>query len=503
MTDCPPPGARQRRIAQLDRTLQRAPDAIDARYERAGLLREQGLFEAAKRDYLELLRRMPTDFAVLNDFGALVLTAGYKDAARSLFSEAVHHHPDNPKARVNLANLLLLIGEPDEARLHFEAALRIEPDHRHAHRGMGNLLAESGDATGARRHRDKAFKEHFLTPLPYRGDGPAVSVLLVVSAAGGNIPTASILDDRCFRTTVLVAEYDDPNRPLPAHDLAFNAIGDADLCGDGLGAAVAVLRRTARPVVNHPDAVRKTGRAANVVRLRGQPGVVVPRMAMLPRRLLAGSEAGSAIAGQGFGFPFLLRAPGFHTGRHFVRVDDLPSLAAAAAALPTDQAWLIELLDSRNEAGMHHKFRVMMVDRQLYPLHLAISPNWKVHYFTAAMADSAAHRTADAAFLHDMTDVVGRRGVAALMGIAAALDLDYGGVDFAVNGQGDVLFFEANATMVMLPPTPEPKWAYRRPAFDAVFAAVHAMLMARAGAAAAARSPAPLRSAAILPGNFV
>ncbi len=52
------------------------------------------------------------------------------------------------------------------------------------------------------------------------------------------------------------------------------------------------------------------------------------------------------------------------------------------------------------------------------------------------------------------------------------LDLDYGGIDFAVNAQGDILFFEANATMVMVPLAADEKWDYRRPAFDDVFAAV-------------------------------
>jgi tetratricopeptide (TPR) repeat protein len=88
--------ARNARVLQLDRTLEQNPDAVEARYERARLSRELGIFDAAKRDYLELLRRTPTDFGVLNDFGMLVLAAGYTDAARSLFSEAVHHHPDNP-----------------------------------------------------------------------------------------------------------------------------------------------------------------------------------------------------------------------------------------------------------------------------------------------------------------------------------------------------------------------------------------------------------------------
>ena len=74
---------------------------------------------------------------------------------------------------------------------------------------MGNLLAELGDAAGARRHRDRGFKDNFLTALDYRGEGQGVAVLLLVAAAGGNIPVQSLLDDRYFRTTVLVTEYYD------------------------------------------------------------------------------------------------------------------------------------------------------------------------------------------------------------------------------------------------------------------------------------------------------
>jgi hypothetical protein len=258
-----PPRTSISRIYQLDRVLARDPDDVAARFERAGLHREQGAYEAAKQDYLELLRRRPTDFGALNDFGTMVLTAGYKEAARSLFSEAVRHHPDKPMGRVNLGNLLVALDEFEEARAHFEAALRADPDHIHAHRGMGNVLAEIGDALGARVHRDKGFTRHYLTPLPFRGDWAPIRVLLLVSANGGNTPTASLLDDRLFQITVLVTEYYYAKGPLPAHDVVFNAIGDADICSEGLEAACDIIRRTSRPVINHPRAVMKTGRAAN------------------------------------------------------------------------------------------------------------------------------------------------------------------------------------------------------------------------------------------------
>lgn len=467
-------------MAELDRVLERDPDAVLARFERAGLLRELGAFEAAKRDYLELIRRKPDDFGVLNDFGTLVLNAGYGSAARSLFEEAVRRHPDNPMGRVNLANLLLMIEEHDLARSHFEAALRVDPGHIHAHRGLGNLLADMGDAEGARLHRDLGFRSEFLTVLPYRGAGAPVRVLLLISAMGGNTPTASLLDDAIFATTVLVADYYDRSMPLPAHDIVFNGIGDADICGDSLAAAAAILAQTTRPVINDPGAVSRTGRLGNVEQLRGIPNVIVPRMARVPRALLAAASAAATVAANGLSFPLLARVPGFHTGRNFVRAETAEQLAAAAGCFPGDEAWLIEQLDARDADGFFRKARVMIVAGELYPLHLAISRDWKVHYYTADMAQSAVNRSKEVPFLYDLASTIGARGMAALRRIAEMLELDYGGIDFAVNAQGDILFFEANATMVMVPLAADEKWNYRRVAFDNVFAAVRTMLLRRA-----------------------
>jgi hypothetical protein len=179
----------------------------------------------------------------------------------------------------------------------------------------------------------------------------------------------------------------------------------------------------------------------------------------------------------------LVRAVGFHTGFHFAQVATPQELTAAVSDFPGDDVCVIERLDARDSEGLYRKYRVMFVDGALYPLHLAVSRDWKVHYFTADMADSPANRAKDAEFLADMAGAIGPRAVAALDRIRAALALDYGGIDFAVNAQGEILFFEANATMVVYPPVPDPKWAYRRPAVEAVLAAVRTMLVDRADVA--------------------
>jgi hypothetical protein len=123
----------------------------------------------------------------------------------------------------------------------------------------------------------------------------------------------------------------------------------------------------------------------------------------------------------------------------------------------------------------------MIVDGQLYPLHLAISEGWKVHYFTADMAERPDHRAEEAAFLGDMEGVLGKRAVAGLAAVAERLALDYAGVDFGLSPDGDVLLFEANATMVVNPPDPDPRWDYRRGPVAAILNATRSMIRTRAG----------------------
>ena len=283
-----------------------------------------------------------------------------------------------------------------------------------------------------------------------------------------------------FETTVVVAEFYGRSRALPRHQLIFNAIGDSDLSGQALSAAQSLVALSGARVLNPPAAVLATGRADNAQRLSQLPGVIAPATVTLPRDLLTSGGADSALARHGLKFPLLVRTPGFHTGRHFVLVDRAAALAEAAAALPGTELTAIQYLDSRGADGKVRKYRVMMIDGRLYPLHLAISSHWKIHYFSAEMADRPEHRAEDAEFLENMPIVLGPRAMQALEQIQTALGLDYAGIDFGLSPSGDLLLFEANATMVVNPPEPDQRWAYRRPAVERIFTAIRKMLLAKA-----------------------
>ena len=479
--DWPPQRAREAALDDLDGRIAEDPASVGLRFERAGLLAEMGRALEARNAYIDVLTRDPAHRLALNNLGTLLYGTGYRSAARTAYAEAVARHPGDPMGHVNLGNILYEVGEFPAAREHFETALRADPGHSEAHQGLAYVLAEMGDADGAARHRRLGFQDRPVVTLPYRGEGPPVSLLLLVSSVGGNIPTRHLLDDRVFQTHVVVPEFYDPQVPLPPHQVVFNAIGDADLAAAALGAAQSVVALTMAPVINLPSAVLATGRADHA-RLGRLPGVVMPLTVTLPRDILTSPDGPAAVARHGFRFPLLVRTPGFHTGRHFLRVESAGALAGAVEQLPGREITVIEFLDARGADGKVRKYRAMMIDGQIYPLHVAISSQWKIHYFTAEMAERADHRAEDAEFLENMPGVLGARATGALAQIQATLGLDYAGVDFGLSASGDLLLFEANATMVVNPPEPDERWAYRRPAVERIFAAVRKMLTGRVSA---------------------
>lgn len=68
------------------------------------------------------------------------------------------------------------------------------------------------------------------------------------------------------------------------------------------------------------------------------------------------------------------------------------------------------------------------------------------------MAAHPEYRAEEAEFLENMAGVLGPRAIGALTQIQAAIGLDFAGIDFSLSAAGEILLFEANATMVVTRP---------------------------------------------------
>jgi hypothetical protein len=441
-------------------------DTAEALFLRARARDLAGRDLDARQGYLDALSLDMAHAGALNSLGTLLARAGCRSAARLCWRQATERCPDDAAAHVHLGNLLREDGDRGAEAAYREALFR-DPELPEAHQGLALIL---DGAEAAAWHRDRGFGPRALTTAPYRGTAAPIEVLQVASCRGGNIPTRLLLPDTRFRVHTVFAEYADRVADVPPHHVAFNAIGDADFCPDALADAARLLGRARASVLNRPAAVLASGRADNAARLGRLPGVVAPRVAMPPR---------ADFAAHGLGYPVLARAPGFHTGRHFVRADTAEALPALLATLPGETLLAIQFLDARGPDGLFRKYRAMLIGGRIFPLHLAVSRDWKVHYYTADMT-APEHRAEEAAFLGDMAGTIGPAAMDALARIAETLDLDYAGVDFAVTPEGHLLLFEANATMVVAQPPPEPRFAARRAAASRVLDAVHALIAGHA-----------------------
>jgi hypothetical protein len=467
-----------RALAAIDARLLREPDSVTARFDRARCIEALGRERDALTAYRDVLALDPGHVRAMNAFGLLLLRAGSADEAEVVFREAVRRHPDDAESHTHLAFVCAKRADHASARAEYETALRLDPESALAHHGLAAVLAQLGETEAARAQQDLGLARRPITALRYRGTGEPTRVLALGTAADGNVVARRLLDDRTFLTYAIVVEHYDSALPLPAHDLIFNVIGEADVCAPQLAAAARITARSAAPVLNDPRIVLATGRVANARRLGSLEDVVAPKTVRRTRAQLASDP--HVMLSLSMPAPFLLRTPGFHGGDHFVRVETPNALPAALAQLPGDELLAIAFLDARGADGKVRKYRAMIVDGTLYPLHLAIGTHWKLHYFSAEMAESATHRAEEAAFLADLPAHVGARAFAALTRIADALALDYAGIDFGLDSEGRVLLFEANATMVVPEPDPDPAFAYRRPAVERILTAVRAMLLARA-----------------------
>jgi Tfp pilus assembly protein PilF/glutathione synthase/RimK-type ligase-like ATP-grasp enzyme len=454
--------------------------SVSALFNRGCILQQMGQREQACKAYRQVLALESGHCAVLNNLGNLLLTAGEVEEARSLLSEAFSIYPHDAMSGVNLANLLMKEGEFLASRTLFEEVLKRAPAYQPAHAGLSFVLAQLGDEEQALHHQKIAFQGRSIIPVAYRGEGRPIAVLELIATSGGNTRLQTFLSNSIFQRFIVTAQFWDEDPVLPPHDLIINAIGDADTASAALICAEKVMSHSSAAVINAPEAVMKTGRCTLAKVLAGIPDVVLPRTMSFAREALTVE----ALSDAGFAFPLLLRSPGFHGGKNFLLLENAEALRTALEELPGRELTAIQFLDACGMDGLTRKYRVMCIDGALYPAHLAIGTDWKLHYFNAGMLEHPDRLAEDQAFMENMQGVLGPRVMAALRQINATLGLDYGGIDFGLNPSGEILVFEANACMAIFPPDEDPRYHFRRAGLEQICRAVRTMLVSRSGVAA-------------------
>ena len=324
-------------------------------------------------------------------------------------------------------------------------------------------LARDPNALTARLIRDLAHKALALSRQVFLAEPslqPGAPVVLMLSSTGpGNVPHDHLLPLTRFGRIFWFLENDLPKDEgeIPAHDIVFNVVGDIDAAPGAHALALRFAKSSRRPVLNLPDRVDRTSRAGMAALLAGCPNMCIPGVARIAR--------GEDPQASGLNYPLIVRPAGKHGGEGAVLVEGAEQFAAQLPDAPL--LYATEFVDYRSPDGWYRKYRVIFVDRKPYPYHLAIGPHWLVHHWTTGMEKDAGRRAEEMRFLMDPVQAIGETLWASLHEIGTRLDLDFGGIDFSVLGDGRLLFFEANATM-LVHPEEDQMFAYKNFAVQAI-----------------------------------
>jgi len=213
------------------------------------------------------------------------------------------------------------------------------------------------------------------------------------------------------------------------------------------------------PIINPPVAAARCTRQMNVETLRDIDGLILPNVRRF-RRDMSRLGALMDMIEAGISYPMIVSTPSEQEARNVTLAHDRAGLEEAIRRLESPQFYIIAYL---GQPRMHQCFRRMRA------AFIGGQP-------IVIRADYARDRIVRSRFVislgvyHDHPDLVqkadaiirapraelGEKPMATLEAIGQAIPLDIFGLDFDVDDDGNVVFFEANATMGLMTPAPDP-----------------------------------------------
>jgi tetratricopeptide (TPR) repeat protein len=439
--------------------------------------------------YLQALRLNPTHWPSRTNLVQALMAAKQYVVAKALLLELAVERPNDSQLQHQLGKVCFELEDVDLAIQHFEQAVALNPKDAESLYWIGGIKQQAGDVVaaqsayaGAARIQPLIRRKAIKSPADFR-------VLALYAPFAGNTPTEFIFRDVDYDTdTLALFDASEPDvAALGDVQVVVNLISDADQDQSEavLPLAARLAAKLGKPVVNHPNKIRHTTRDAVAKRLPGIAGCLIPGIL----RLNAGADVSEAAlkALLPFAFPLLARPAGTHGGDDFEKIGDLKTLSGFLAERRGCDHYVIEYIDYGSPDGHFRKYRFMFVGEEILPYHLSIGNHWKVHHVSTDMANQPWMQQEEAAFLQNPRAVFSPANYAALREIRSRIGLDYFGIDCGLDGQGNLVVFEVNASMLVHADNAE--FPYKDPFVHTIKAAFAEMLRQRAGLAPAIVSP--------------
>ena len=394
-----------------------------------------------------------------------------------MFKLGLALNPDHIANLYDLGVSLVKTGAVMLAIPYFERAIELKPNFASSYVELGNALHFIGQTERAFDCHRMALQLEPLRTWNANNSRAEFSVFAIEGSGVGNTPSQFLLSKGafdCHFLALLEGVTPDIEMLIQHCDVVINLISEVDQAQHILPAAADLMDRLGKPVVNHPRTILTTGRETMAERLADIPLCYVPKTIRCRRETLTGDNAPAVLARKGFVFPLLLRIVGSHGGDAFEKLHNPGDVATFIKTNLAQEFYVTEFVDYQSGDGYYRKYRFIFVDREIFPYHLAICDDWKVHHFRTDMAHHIWMQEEEKAFLNDPWQTFSEFHKSAFREIQAAVGLEFFGVDCSLDHHGNIVIFEVNASMLVH--DDNATFQYKTPHCVRIKQAFHAML---------------------------
>jgi tetratricopeptide (TPR) repeat protein len=242
-------------------------------------------------------------------------------------------------------------------------------------------------------------------------------------------------------------------KQIPSPDFVINnmANGELVLTGGNLTDLIALVDGFGVPVVNHPTKVIQTTRDVSAKLLENISGVVAPKT----MRFSSAGKTSEAMAHEieeQYDYPLITRTVFSQMGKGMTKVDSREALVAVfASGLPED-FFVTEFVDGRGGKEFYRKIRAAFVGDEIIIMRVDFDAFWNVRGRKQVKRvqfylDHPHLLDAEKQIIKDPKAGLGESAMQLLRAIRDRIPTDVFGMDFDINDDGRLIFYEANATM--------------------------------------------------------
>lgn len=267
----------------------------------------------------------------------------------------------------------------------------------------------------------------------------------------GSANLVSFLQTDLFHRSNIVFDTNrDQELPKQMIHAVFNQISDPDTHKVTLQKADEFYKHVSKHVsfFNIPSRIMQTTRD-NIYRLlQGIDKLHVPKTVKIQPR--SPSDIYDAVKKEGFSFPVIFRQAGDHGGISTIRVED-ETEQFYAFALDGRDYYLTQFVEYANEEGIYAKYRLVVVDGEVYLRHVIFSDSWIIHSESRTFMESnKQYQQAEKDIFKTFDKQLKPKIQPMIKEIYDRVKLDYFGIDCAIDEALNITLFEANANMNIL-----------------------------------------------------